>query len=185
MSQSLSTDIHSFRVELEQTVKSIPDFPETGVIFRDLSPVWQNASLCEKSIVELASMVELDSGFAPDAVVGVESRGFIFGMPLALHWNVPFVPFRKPGKLPGTLFTESYQLEYGTAELQCQVDCLQPGMKVLIHDDVLATGGTALAANKLVELTGAETMGFAFVIELPQLRGRGRLDSSIHSLLTY
>ena len=85
MSQSLTTDIHSFRVELEQTVKSIPDFPERGVTFRDLSPVWQNASLCEKSIVELASMVELDSGFAPDAVVGVESRGFIFGMPLALH----------------------------------------------------------------------------------------------------
>jgi adenine phosphoribosyltransferase len=185
MSQSLTTDISSVRLELEQTVKSIPDFPEKGVVFRDLSPVWQNASLCEKSIAELAVMVELESGLPPDAVVGVESRGFIFGMPLALHWNVPFIPFRKPGKLPGELFTESYKLEYGMAELQCQVDCLKPGMKVLIHDDVLATGGTALAANKLVKLTGAETMGFAFVIELPQLQGRDRLGSSIHSLLMY
>ncbi|MDA0303939.1 MAG: adenine phosphoribosyltransferase [Bacteroidetes bacterium] len=181
----MTTDINRVQEELQQCVTAIPDFPKKGIVFRDLSPVWKNAALCKKAIQELANRVEMEAGGPPDAVVGVESRGFIFGMPLSLHWNVPFIPFRKPGKLPGTLYTERYELEYGAAELQCQSDCLKPGMNVLIHDDVLATGGTAMAAQKLVEQTGAKTVGFAFVIELLALQGRGRLDSSVQSLLTY
>ena len=185
MNNPIKADGQSLRNKLEHCVKSIPDYPVKGVMFRDLAPVWKNASLCKEAVLELASRVEMESEGRPDAVVGVESRGFIFGMPLALHWNVPFIPFRKPGKLPGALYEERYELEYGFAKLQCQADCLSLGMKVLIHDDVLATGGTALAAQKLVKKTGAKVIGFAFVIELLPLSGRERLGSSIHSLLTY
>ncbi len=171
--------------KLDKCIKAIPDFPIDGVVFRDLSPVWRNAALCREAIQEFASRVEKESCKVPDAVIGIESRGFILGMPLSLHWDVPFTPFRKPGKLPGRIYSEQYELEYGMAELQCQIDCLKPGMEVVIHDDVLATGGTALSAQKLVEKTGAKVMAYAFMIELSPLRGSERLNAPIHSLITY
>ena len=166
------------------TVKSIADFPIPGVVFRDLSPLWQDAEMSKKAITQMAQDVVLSTG-KPDVVVGIESRGFIYGMALALHWNIPFVPFRKSGKLPGQVLRESFQLEYGSAELECQVGAIHRGDRVLVHDDVIATGGTAEAAQKLIEQTGASLVGFSFVIELRDLKGRDRLSAPIFSLITY
>lgn len=166
------------------SVKSIPDFPIPGVVFRDLSPLWQDAEMSKLAIAQMAHDVVLSTG-KPDVVVGIESRGFIYGMALALHWDIPFVPFRKPGKLPGLLLRESFQLEYGSAELECQVGAIDPGDRVLVHDDVIATGGTAEAAQKLIEQTGASLVGFSFVIELRDLKGRDRLSAPVFSLITY
>lgn len=171
--------------KLYSGITSTPDFPVEGVTFRDLSPIWKDSELCRETIVGLAARVENEMLGGADAVVGIESRGFILGMPLSLHWNIPFVPFRKPGKLPGTLYSEEYKLEYGLATLQCQASCLKPGMRVIIHDDVLATGGTARAAQKLVEQAGAEVVAFAFIIELPLLKGRDLLNSIVHSMVKF
>lgn len=166
------------------SVKAIPDFPIPGVVFRDLSPLWQDAEMSKLAIVQMAHDVVLSTG-KPNVVVGIESRGFIYGMALALHWNIPFVPVRKSGKLPGEVLRESFQLEYGSAELECQVGAMHRGDRVLVHDDVIATGGTAEAAQKLIKQAGASLVGFSFVIELRDLKGRDRLSAPIFSLITY
>lgn len=154
-----------------------------------MGPLWRDPVVSKKAIGAMILMVEQAQG-KPDCVVGIESRGFIFGPAMALHWDVPFVPFRKPGKLPGTLNRVSYDLEYGSAELECQANALKPGMRVLIHDDVFATGGTARASMQLVEACDAETMACAFIIELNGLNGRegwplSSVDESCLSLVHY
>jgi len=160
-------------MDLKETIRSIPDFPQKGIIFRDITTLLQNPAALRATLDTLAAEYE---GREIDAVVGIESRGFIFGTPLALRLNCAFVPVRKPGKLPAETEFEEYTLEYGTDKLEIHRDAIKPGDKVLIVDDLLATGGTSSATCRLVEKLGGEVAGLAFVIELDFLEGRKNLE---------
>jgi adenine phosphoribosyltransferase len=159
--------------KLEEYVRSIPDFPEEGIIFRDVTSVLQDADGLHLAI---DTMQELVKDLEYDVVVGPESRGFIFGMPIAYNNRKPFVLIRKKGKLPCETVSMEYDLEYGTATIEMHKDSIKPGQKVLIVDDLVATGGTTEAMIKLIELLGGEVVGIVVMIELAGLEGRKRLE---------
>ena len=158
--------------KLEEYVRSIPDFPEKGIIFRDVTSVLQDADGLQLAI---DTMQDLIKDIDYDVVVGAESRGFIFGAPIAYNKHKPFVLIRKKGKLPCETIEETYDLEYGTATIQIHKDAIRPGQKVLIVDDLIATGGTTEAMIHLVERLGGEVAGLVFLMELAGLKGRERL----------
>ncbi|MDO4295314.1 MAG: adenine phosphoribosyltransferase [bacterium] len=160
------------RESVADYVRSIPDFPEKGIIFRDVTTILQDADGLAMSIDALADMLK-DIEF--DVVVGPESRGFIFGVPIAYKMHQGFVPVRKKGKLPCKTVSQSYELEYGSAEIEMHADAILPGQKVVIVDDLIATGGTIEAIIKLVESLGGEVVKCCFVMELAGLNGRERL----------
>ena len=145
--------------QLKEVIRDFPDYPEPGIIFKDISPILMDMDLYGQVISTFADRIRK---LNVDVIAGVESRGFWFGPAIAKQLNVPFVPIRKRGKLPGETYSYSYDLEYGSAEIEVQKDSLPIGAKVLIHDDLLATGGTAIAAAQLVNKTGAQTVAFAF-----------------------
>lgn len=168
---------------IEDYVISIPDFPEPGIIFRDITGILRDADGLKLSIDKIQEMLE---GVEFDAVLGLESRGFIFGMPIAYNLHKAFIPVRKKGKLPRETVSAKYDLEYGTAEIEIHKEDLRPGMKVVIIDDLIATGGTVEAAVKLAESLGAEVVKIAFVMELAGLNGRERLAGyDVESVITY
>ena len=168
---------------IEEYVRSIPDFPEPGIIFRDITGILRDADGLKLSIDKIQEMLE---GVEFDAVLGLESRGFIFGMPIAYNLHKAFIPVRKKGKLPRETVSAKYDLEYGTAEIEIHKEDLRPGMKVVIIDDLIATGGTVEAAVKLAESLGAEVVKIAFVMELAGLKGRERLTGyDVESVITY
>lgn len=168
---------------IEDYVISIPDFPELGIIFRDITGILRDADGLKLSIDKIQEMLE---GVEFDAVLGLESRGFIFGMPIAYNLHKAFIPVRKKGKLPRETVSAKYDLEYGTAEIEIHKEDLRPGMKVVIIDDLIATGGTVEAAVKLAESLGAEVVKIAFVMELAGLKGRERLAGyDVESVITY
>lgn len=170
---------------LKEIIRDVPDFPEPGIIFKDITPILKDHILCT-AVIE--GFVERLQGMELDAVAGVESRGFLFGLLLANRLGVPFIPIRKQGKLPFRTISESYKLEYGQATIEIHEDAFPLGTKVLVHDDLLATGGTVVAASKLIEKLGGSIAGYAFVISLDFLNGRGRLtrfSDSIISLVSY
>lgn len=168
---------------IEDYVISIPDFPEPGIIFRDITGILRDADGLKLSIDKIQEMLE---GVEFDAVLGLESRGFIFGMPIAHNLHKAFIPVRKKGKLPRETVSAKYDLEYGTAEIEIHKEDLRPGMKVVIIDDLIATGGTVEAAVKLAESLGAEVVKIAFVMELAGLKGRERLAGyDVESVITY
>ena len=168
---------------IEDYVISIPDFPEPGIIFRDITGILRDADGLKLSIDKIQEMLE---GVEFDAVLGLESRGFIFGMPIAYNLHKAFIPVRKKGKLPRETVSAKYDLEYGTAEIEIHKADLRPGMKVVIIDDLIATGGTVEAAVKLAESLGAEVVKIAFVMELAGLKGRERLAGyDVESVMTY
>lgn len=172
-------------MELKSLIRDIPDFPEPGVIFRDITTLLNNPQGLRYTIDSLTQKCQ-DADLIPDFVVGMESRGFIFGTPLAYQLNVGFVPVRKPGKLPAAVHTVDYDLEYGQDTLEIHQDAIKTGTKVLIVDDLIATGGTAQATAELLNKVGAEVVGFAFVIELMALGGRKKLPNlPIISLVEY
>ena len=167
---------------IEKYVRNVPDFPKPGITFKDITPMLAEPRIMLLTINELLKLVPRKV----DKVVGIESRGFIFGALLAEHLNAGFVPIRKPGKLPYKTFSQTYDLEYGTDSIEMHIDAIAPGEKVLIHDDVLATGGTAEAAAKLVKQAGGEVVMMNFLIELAFLNGRQKLgDCPVSSLLRY
>ena len=169
--------------KIEDYVRSIPDFPEPGIIFRDITSVLQDADGLQLAI---DSMQDCLKDTDVDVIVGTESRGFIFGMPIAYNLHKAFIPVRKKGKLPRETVSAKYDLEYGTAEIEIHKEDLRPGMKVVIIDDLIATGGTVEAAVKLAESLGAEVVKIAFVMELAGLKGRERLaDYDVESVITY
>ena len=168
---------------IEDYVISIPEFPEPGIIFRDITGILRDADGLKLSIDKIQEMLE---GVEFDAVLGLESRGFIFGMPIAYNLHKAFIPVRKKGKLPRETVSAKYDLEYGTAEIEIHKEDLRPGMKVVIIDDLIATGGTVEAAVKLAESLGAEVVKIAFVMELAGLKGRERLAGyDVESVITY
>ena len=164
-------------------VRDVPDYPQEGVTFRDITPLLGDATAFAHAV---SGLVDEFSGVAVDRVVGVESRGFIFGAAVAFRIGAGFVPVRKPGKLPWAVVREEYELEYGTDKLEIHRDAIHPGERILIVDDVLATGGTARAASRLVETLGGVIAGLGFVLELDDLGGRSRLgERPVKSLLHY
>jgi adenine phosphoribosyltransferase len=170
-------------MNLKQYIRDIPDFPQPGILFRDITPLLRDPAATRFAVDELTAYVE---SRRVDAVVGIESRGFLFGMPVATRLGLPFVPVRKPGKLPAARMTVEYSLEYGNSQLDIHADALARGDRAVIVDDLLATGGTAHAAAKLVELLGASVDSVLFLIELANLRGRERLEEyEVQALVVY
>ena len=170
-------------MDLKQYVRDVKDFPKQGIIFKDITPLLQDRVALQKATEGLANLV---GDMKIDKVVGMESRGFIFAPLLAHRLNAGFVPVRKPGKLPHNKLSESFILEYGTDILEIHSDAINKGDKVLVHDDVLATGGTASAVAKLVARAGGEITQFNFLLELTFLNGRDKLASwPVRSLLSY
>lgn len=159
--------------KIKQTLRDVPDFPKPGIIFKDITPVLKNAELCAEITAALTLQVK---HLKIDVVAGIESRGFLFGLALAQALNVPFVPIRKAGKLPYKTIKQSYDLEYGSAILEVHEDAFSAGQNVLIHDDLLATGGTVVAASKLVAQLNAKVAGYSFLISLDFLNGKERLE---------
>ena len=170
-------------MDVTSLVRSIPDFPIPGILFRDITPLLRDKDGF-KAAIDL--FVERYSGRKIDYVAGIEARGYILGAPVAYAIGAGFVPVRKPGKLPGTKLTEEYALEYGTNSLEIHDDAIGHGSRVLIVDDLLATGGTAAATGKLLDRLGAQIEGFAFLIELSDLHGRDKLgDADVTSFVKY
>lgn len=169
--------------DLARLVRDVPDFPSPGIVFKDITPLLADPAALAAS-VDLLLAPHRDASITK--VVGIEARGFIFAAPMALALGAGFVPLRKAGKLPHATIAETYDLEYGTAILEVHADAMAAGDRVLVVDDVLATGGTAAAAIRLVTATGAEVVGLAFLIELGFLQGASALGGAPHtSLLTY
>jgi len=169
---------------LTSWVRPIPDWPEPGVLFRDLTPLWADGKAWARAVAALAKPFDAEP---PALVMGIEARGFLVAASLAARWSAGIVLARKPGKLPATAHREDYVLEYGKASLESHTDLLRPGTRVVIADDVIATGGTARAAMATVRALGCVPVGFAFVIEIAFLKGRGALGESVpvHSVITY
>ena len=171
------------KYEIDQYVRSIPDFPEPGIIFRDITSIIQNPVGLKKSI---DGIVENLKGVDFDIVIGPESRGFIFGMPVAYALGKGFVPVRKKGKLPCETIEKEYSLEYGTAVIEMHKDAITPGQKVIIVDDLIATGGTTEAIIKLVEELGGEVVKVLFLMELEGLKGRDKIAGyDVESVIKY
>lgn len=169
--------------ELEKYVRSIPDFPEEGIIFRDITSVLQDPDGLQLAINKMQDLVK-DLDF--DVVVGPESRGFIFGVPIAYNLKKSFVPVRKKGKLPCETIEKEYALEYGTATIEIHKDAIKPGQKVVIIDDLIATGGTIEAIIELIEQLGGEVVRIAFLMELKGLEGRKKLDGyDVEAVIQY
>jgi adenine phosphoribosyltransferase len=170
-------------MDLRDYVRSIPDFPQPGILFRDITPLLREPAALKLALDEMTGIAE---SLSPTAVVAIESRGFLFGAPIADRLDLPFVPVRKPGKLPAERFSVDYSLEYGDSRLDIHADALGRGDRALVVDDLLATGGTALATCKLVEMLGAEVAATLFLIELESLGGRPRLTPyEVRTLISY
>lgn len=172
--------------KLKKTIRDVQDFPKPGIIFKDITPLLKDAVLCSYVTNELCSQsIKIDK---IDAIVGIESRGFFFGFMLANKLGIPFIPIRKPGKLPFTTVSIEYDLEYGSGKIEMNSDAIKSGWNVLIHDDLLATGGTAAAAAELIKRQGGNISGFSFVIKLDFLKGVEKLkpySENIYSVISY
>ena len=164
---------HSLRTQLENAIRAIPDYPHEGIIFRDITTLLADASAFRRSVDEL---VHPYSGSRIDYVVGIEARGFILGGAMAHQLSCGFVPIRKKGKLPGDTISLEYELEYGSDKMEIHKDAMKPGDKVLMVDDLIATGGTAVAATNLLKTLDAEIIAACFVVDLPDLGGRKKLE---------
>lgn len=182
---SASSPDAAVRARLEARIGSIPDFPAPGVLFRDITPLLADPGAFREAVAAMASPFE---GSAVDTVAGIESRGFLFGAGIALQLGVGVTVLRKPGKLPAATVSEDYELEYGRTTLEAHADALESGQRVLIVDDVLATGGTAAAAARLIQRLGGEITGFAFLLALRSLGGLKVLqgfDRQVRTVLEY
>ncbi|KAF2677330.1 adenine phosphoribosyltransferase 1 [Lentithecium fluviatile CBS 122367] len=180
---SPTAELASLTLNLKAALRQFPDFPSPGILFEDILPIFANPQLHE----ELLRALELHVAQAyekPDVIVGLEARGFLFGPSLALRLGAAFVPVRKQGKLPGPCETAGYQKEYGEDFFQMQKDGVRPGQKVLVVDDIIATGGSAAAAGSLVKKLGGTLLGYVFMLELDFLKGRAKLDAPVYTLLS-
>jgi adenine phosphoribosyltransferase len=166
---------------LKNAIRDVADFPKPGIMFKDITPILADNKLCDDIVDETAKRLE---GIKIDAIAGIESRGFLFGFLLAQKLRVPFIPVRKAGKLPYQTISYSYNLEYGTATIEVHTDALKAGDNILIHDDLLATGGTAIAAAELVKQLGGTVAGYSFIVELDFLSGRDALAQYTENVIS-
>lgn len=169
-------------MNLKDHIRSIPDFPKPGILFYDISTLLAHAEAWREAIRRLADEIR---PYRPEVLVGIESRGFLLAAPLALELGLGFVMIRKRGKLPGDIVAHTYDLEYGNDTIEIQADAIAPGQRVVVLDDLLATGGTMAAAISLLRRLGADVKAAAFVIELTFLGGRGKFDLPVHTLIGY
>ncbi len=172
-------------IDLAGFIRTIPDYPKTGILFRDITTLIADGPAFRETIDRLAARCE---SLGAGKVAAIESRGFLFGAPLAAALGIGFVPIRKPGKLPGKVIAQDYSLEYGQDRVEMHADAIAPGEKVVLVDDLIATGGTALAALALVRSVGAVVQECLFVVELPDLGGRQRIETAgvpVHSLVRF
>ena len=167
--------------KLIKAIRDVPDFPKPGILFKDITPIFQNPKLCREITIEYASKL---THLEIDVIAGIESRGFLFGLLLAQELQKPFVLIRKSGKLPYKTISEKYGLEYGTAEIEMHIDAIKPNQKVLIHDDLLATGGTAEATAKLIQKMNGEVEGFTFLVQLDFLKGVEKLKPFSQNIIS-
>jgi len=170
---------------LKAAIRDVPNFPKEGIIFKDITPIMMDADLSNSVVDELVGMYENQN---LDAIAGIESRGFLFGYPLAMRLGIPFILIRKKGKLPYDKLSYDYDLEYGSATIELHTDAVSPGNRVLIHDDLLATGGSAHAAAELIKMAGGEVAGFNFLVSLNFLEGEKKLlsfSNNITNLVAY
>lgn len=158
--------------QIKSAVRDVPDFPKPGIVFKDITTILKDPILCEGIVDAFVAKLQ---GHRIDAIAGVESRGFLFGLTLATRLGVPFIPVRKAGKLPYTIRQKKYDLEYGTATIEMHTDAFEPGAHILLHDDLLATGGTVTAASDLIHEMGGVVCGFSFVVGLGFLNGKERI----------
>lgn len=181
-----SSELSTLQVRLKKALRQYQDFPTEGVLFEDIMPIFASHQLHSDLIkaLELRVKQEFGSSGLPDVIVGLESRGFLFGPSLALRLGASFVPIRKKGKLPGPTETESFEKEYGRDYFQIQSDAIQQGQTVVVVDDIMATGGSAAAAGSLVKKIGGKLLGYVFLMELEFLKGRDKLDAPVHTLLS-
>jgi adenine phosphoribosyltransferase len=171
--------------DLRDAIRDIPDFPKPGIVFKDITPIMMDPELSSRV---LDHMVEMYKDSDLDAIAGIESRGFLFGYPLAMRLGVPFILIRKKGKLPHKTINFDYDLEYGSATIEMHIDAVEGGQKILIHDDLLATGGSAEAAGYLIEKAGGKVAGFNFLVSLDFLKGEEKLvkfSNNIRNLVAY
>ncbi len=167
--------------KIKKIVRNVPDFPKEGIMFKDITPILQEVELCKEITKEFSlRLAELK----PDIIVGVESRGFLFGMLIAQEMGIPFVPIRKKGKLPADCYSIEYDLEYGTASIEIHKDAIAAGKRVVIHDDLLATGGTVMASAELVKLSEGNLVGFSFIIGLDFLGAEEKLRGYSSNIIT-
>ena len=170
--------------KINNSIRDVEDFPKKGIVFKDITPILKDPKLSAEIVSQFCSTIPENITH----IAGIESRGFLFGFPAAMKKDISFVLIRKKGKLPYKTVSIKYALEYGTAEIEMHIDAVKPGDKVIIHDDLLATGGTAVAAARLIKAQGAEIIGFSFVVELAFLNGRKLLEeftSNIKSIVKY
>lgn len=167
--------------ELKSVIRDIPDFPKPGIVFKDITPIFKHPELCTRIIDAFCERLERTP---IDVIAGIESRGFLFGLLLANRLQVPFVPIRKLGKLPYKTVQQSYNLEYGSETIEMHEDAIEQGQQVLIHDDLLATGGTVEAASKLIQAQGGILTGYTFLINLSFLKGSDRVASFSDNLIS-
>ncbi|OJD17124.1 adenine phosphoribosyltransferase [Emergomyces pasteurianus Ep9510] len=181
-----AAELTSLKIRLRGALRQFPDFPSKGILFEDILPIFTDVSLHEALLrsLELHILETYGQDQKPDVVVGLEARGFLFGPSLALRLGAAFVPVRKKGKLPGPVETETYQKEYGQDFFQMQAGSIKPGQKVIVVDDIIATGGSASAAGALVQKLGGTLLGFIFMLELDFLKGREKLPAPAYTLLS-
>ncbi|EEQ33241.1 adenine phosphoribosyltransferase [Microsporum canis] len=184
-SASRAAELASLKVKLRSSLRQFPDFPSPGILFEDILPIFADPALHESLIrgLELHLLETYGADQKPDVIVGLDARGFLFGPSLALRLGAAFVPVRKQGKLPGPVITQEYQKEYGSDFFQMQKDAIKPGQKVIVVDDIIATGGSACAAGSLVQQLGGNLLGFVFMLELDFLKGRDKLPAPVYTLL--
>ncbi|RMZ68506.1 adenine phosphoribosyltransferase [Pyrenophora seminiperda CCB06] len=182
---SAAAELARLKSTLKASLRQFKDFPEPGILFEDILPIFANPQLHESLLrgLELAVHEQFGAAGKPDVVVGLDARGFLFGPSLALRLGASFVPVRKRGKLPGPCETAEYLKEYGSDFFQMQADAVKAGQKVLIVDDIIATGGSAAAAGSLVKKLGGQIMGYLFIDEVAFLKGRDKLDAPVYTLL--
>jgi len=170
--------------KIDKAIRNVPNFPKEGIMFKDITPVLEDAVLSTEIVKEFVAKVDGKI----DAIAGIESRGFLFGFPIAMALEIPFILIRKKGKLPYKTVSYKYDLEYGSAEIEMHEDTVTKGMNVLIHDDLLATGGTAMAASELIKMQGGNIAGYSFLVDLAFLEGAEKLkkySDKITSLISY
>ncbi|KAJ5189816.1 Adenine phosphoribosyl transferase [Penicillium cf. griseofulvum] len=180
-----AAELASLKVRLRGALRQFPDFPSPGILFEDILPIFADPTLHEALIRSLELQIIANyGGQKPDVIVGLEARGFLMGPSLALRLGASFVPVRKQGKLPGPCETQGYEKEYGQDFFQMQSDSIKPGQKVLVIDDIIATGGSAKAGGELIQKMGGELLGFLFLLELEFLHGRDKLPAPVYTLLS-